>query len=58
MYKGVSVGDGRIDLLVGEKLIVIESRRDDQSPSTTQALTYLRVTKLQLALVINFNVTV
>jgi len=59
MYKGLSVGDGRIDLLVGEKLIIGLKAVETISPvHRAQALTYLRVTKLQLALVINFNVSV
>jgi GxxExxY protein len=58
-YKGAPIGDGRIDLLVGEKLIIELKAVETLSPvHRAQALTYLRVTHLQLALVINFNVAI
>ena len=58
-YKGVPIGDGRIDLLVGQKLIVeLKAVEVLTAVHRAQALTYLRVTELQLALVINFNVAV
>jgi GxxExxY protein len=58
-YKGAPIGDGRIDLLVGDKLIVELKAVETLSPvHRAQALTYFRVTHLQLALVINFNVAI
>lgn len=58
-YKGVLVGQGRVDILVGKSLIVelkvVESLNDVHR---AQALSYLQVTKLKLALLINFNVAV
>ena len=58
-YKGVLVGEGRMDLLVGGVLIVelkvVEALNEVHR---AQALTYLHLTKLQLALLINFNVAV
>lgn len=58
-YKGVSVGEGRIDVLVGEKLIVELKAVDSLAPiHTAQVLSYLKATGLKLGLLINFNVPV
>ncbi|MEQ8848143.1 GxxExxY protein [Botrimarina sp.] len=56
-YKGVSVGDARLDLLV-EGLVVVELKAVDTLAPVHQAqvINYLRATKLQLGLLINFNV--
>jgi GxxExxY protein len=58
-YKGHSIGQGRLDLLVGGELIVelkaVEVLADIH---TAQLLTYLRTTGHQLGLLINFNVPV
>ena len=58
-YKGKLVGQGRIDILVGKALIVelkvVEALTEVHR---AQAITYLQVTKLKLALLINFNVAV
>jgi GxxExxY protein len=58
-YKGKCVGKGRIDMLVGNKLI-LELKVVEQLTSLhrAQALSYLKITKLQLALIINFNVEI
>jgi GxxExxY protein len=57
-YKSKIVGEGRVDLLVGGVLIVelkvVEVLTDTHR---AQAIAYLCATKLQLALLINFNVT-
>lgn len=58
-YKGKRVADCRIDLLVGGGLIielkVVETLNDVHR---AQLLSYLRATRLQLGLLVNFNVTV
>jgi GxxExxY protein len=59
MYKGVKVAEGRLDLLVCEELIVEIKVVESLSPvHRAQALSYLCATKLQLALLINFNVAI
>ncbi|MCK6486998.1 MAG: GxxExxY protein [Planctomycetes bacterium] len=57
-YDGIEVEAGlRLDLLVDERLIVELKAVDLLAPiHTAQALTYLKITGLQLALLINFNV--
>jgi GxxExxY protein len=58
-YKGEPVGVGRLDLLVGERLIVelkaVDALTDVHRSKT---ITYLTVMKLPLALLINFNVSI
>ena len=58
-YKNHPVGDGRLDLLVGGRLIV-ELKAVDTLHSIyhTQVINYLRATGHPLALLINFNVQV
>jgi GxxExxY protein len=59
LYKGRPVGEGRIDILVGGRLVVELKALELLSPvHKAQLLSYLRVTKLQLGLLINFNVIV
>jgi len=59
LYKGRPIGAGRLDLLVGERLIVELKAVDALAPiHTAQALTYLRITGQHLALLINFNVPI
>ncbi|MEM1210443.1 MAG: GxxExxY protein [Planctomycetota bacterium] len=55
-YHGQSIGDGRIDLLIEQKLIV-ELKAAEANPDKyrRQAACYLKATGLQLALVINFE---
>jgi GxxExxY protein len=59
MYKGHDVGEGRLDFLVGECLIV-ELKAVDTLASIHFALviSYLKSTGSQLGLLINFNVRV
>lgn len=59
LYKNKCVGRGRIDLLVGGKLIV-ELKVVEQITALhrAQVISYLKITKLQLAIIINFNVEV
>jgi GxxExxY protein len=57
VYKGQPVGEGRMDMLVDGLLIVELKAIESLSPvHRAQVITYLRVTKLKLALLINFNV--
>jgi GxxExxY protein len=57
VYKGHPVGQGRIDLLVGGRLVVELKAVECLAPiHSAQALSYLRITKHKLALLINFNV--
>jgi GxxExxY protein len=59
VYKARSVGDMRPDLLVAQRLVVELKAIDRLAPiHLAQALSYLRATRLPLALVINFNVPV
>lgn len=58
-YKGRVVGDARIDLLVGDRLIVELKAIEQIAPiHIAQALSYLKATKLPLALLVNFNAPV
>ncbi len=58
-YKGVNVGQGRIDLLV-DKSLVVELKAIEQFAPVHQAqvISYLKATKLELGLLINFNAEV
>jgi len=57
IYKGHKVGQGRIDLLVGDLLVVEIKAVESLAPiHTTQVVSYLRATNKRLALLINFNV--
>jgi len=56
-YKGHSVGQGRLDLLVRGKLLVELKAVDRLAPiHTAQVISYLKATRLHLGLLINFNV--
>lgn len=58
-YKGRIVGDARIDLLIADRLIVELKAIEQIAPiHLAQALSYLKTTKLPLALLINFNAPV
>ena len=56
-YKGHSIGESRLDLLVDGRLIV-ELKAVDQFASihTAQVMSYLKATGHRLGLLINFNV--
>jgi GxxExxY protein len=57
IYKGHSVGDGRMDLLVDTKLVVELKSVDVLAPvHTAQLLSYLRAGNYQVGLLFNFNV--
>lgn len=59
VYKGKRVNQGyRLDLLVDEKVIVeIKSVETLLEVHHKQVITYLKLTGLKLALLVNFNVT-
>jgi GxxExxY protein len=55
-YKGKIVGEGIIDLLIDEKLIVELKSVAQLAPiHEAQLVAYLRMTKLQIGLLMNFN---
>ena len=56
-YKGEIVGEGRVDILVAELLIVELKAVDALLPiHVAQVLSYLSASKLQLGLLINYKV--
>ncbi len=58
-YKGCMVGEGRLDLLVGNALIVELKAVEKLAPiHSAQVLSYLKMTNHQLGLLINFNVPI
>ena len=58
-YKGHAVGECRLDLLVGDLLIVELKAVDELAPiHQAQLMSYLKATGLPLGLLINFNVPV
>jgi GxxExxY protein len=58
-YKGHAVGEGRIDLLVGGILVVELKAVEALAPiHKAQVISYLRMLRLPLGLLINFNVPV
>lgn len=55
-YKGHSVGEGRLDLLVGNELVVELKTVDSLAPiHEAQVISYLKTTGCHLGLLINFN---
>jgi GxxExxY protein len=58
-YKGQLVGEGRLDLLVANTLIVELKAVENLAPiHEAQVLSYLKMTNHPLALLINFNVPI
>jgi GxxExxY protein len=58
-YDGKVIGEGRIDLLIEKKLILELKAVEALAPiHFMQALAYLRMTGLELALLANFNVSI
>jgi GxxExxY protein len=56
-YKGVTVGEGRLDMLVGERLIVeIKAVQSVVPTHKAVVISYLKATRIRLALLINFRV--
>ncbi len=59
MYKGKSVGDSRIDLIIEGRLIVeLKACEGLSAIHRAQLITYLRIMKLHVGLLINFNVAI
>jgi len=55
-YKGRKIGEGKVDILVDDCLVVELKAVDELAPiHVAQALSYLKATDLRLALLINFN---
>lgn len=55
-YKGHSIGEGRIDILVEDRLVVELKAVESLLPvHKAQVISYLKSTKLKLGLLINFN---
>ena len=59
IYKGHVVGEGRLDFLV-EQVLILELKAVDRllSVQEAQVISYLKATKLTLGLLINFNVPI
>jgi GxxExxY protein len=58
-YKGRPVGKGKLDLIVGDRLIVELKAVEKLAPiHLAQTISYLRMTNRALGLLINFNVPV
>ena len=59
LYKGKQVATGKIDLIVGELVIAeLKAVSEIADVHVAQAISYLRLTGLRLAYLVNFNVTV
>jgi GxxExxY protein len=58
-YKGAKVGEGKLDFLVGNQLVIELKAVENLAPiHTAQVLSYLKMTDHQLGLLINFNVSI
>ena len=56
-YKGVVIGDKRLDFVVDERLVIELKSVAQLAPiHDSQIRTYLRIARLELGLLINFNV--
>jgi len=59
LYKGVNLGEHRLDLLVENEVIVEFKAVDRLDPGCkAQVLSYLKLTGKKLGLLINFNVPI
>lgn len=59
LYKGEPIGEGRLDLLVGGRLVVeLKAVERILDVHKAQVISYLKATGHQLGLLINFNVEV
>lgn len=57
-YKGIPVGEARLDFLVGGLLIVELKAVESLAPiHSAQIISYLKATRLPIGLLINFNTT-
>ena len=56
-YKGINVGEGRLDFLVADSVVVELKAVEALAPiHTAQVISYLKATRKELGLLINFNV--
>jgi GxxExxY protein len=56
-YRGEVVGEGRLDFLIEGKVIVDLKAAESIAPAfVIQMISYLKITKLKLGLILNFNV--
>jgi GxxExxY protein len=56
-YKGHAIGEGRLDFLIGGRVVVELKATDGIAPiHVAQVLSYLKALRLPLGLLINFNV--
>lgn len=56
-YKGVEIGQGRVDLLVAEELVIeLKAVESIGNLHLAQTMSYIRVLKLRAGLILNFNV--
>ncbi len=59
LYKGVCIGEGRLDFLIDGLLVVELKVVDSLIPiHTAQLISYLKMTDLPIGLLINFNVAI
>lgn len=57
-YKGYSIGEGRLDFLIDQKVIIeLKAVESIAAIHTAQVLSYLKMTGLKVGIIINFNVT-
>lgn len=57
-YKGYSIGEGRLDFLIDQKVILeLKAVESIAAIHTAQVLSYLKMTGLKVGIIINFNVT-
>lgn len=58
-YKGHRVGEGRVDLLVDDKLVLeLKTAERITNVHEAQTISYLKATENMLGLILNFNVAV
>ena len=57
LYRGEKVGEGRLDFLVEDTVVVeLKAVESISSLHVAQSISYMKATKKRLALIINFNV--
>jgi GxxExxY protein len=55
LYRGKLIGEHRVDLIVEDSVVELKSVERFDPVFEAQILTYLKVTKLRIGLLINFN---
>lgn len=56
MYKGLQVGEGRLDLFLGDEVVVELKTVDQLHPKhMAQVISYLKATRKPLGLLVNFH---